>query len=108
MELPDLPRKNKRTESKIDNKVAEWFEENYPKTCLIEVKMKGGRVAEHQQRLIDSVAETGAFKYKFPDGARRTPLDYIVCKNIDVALCSCDKDGCVCTINNEYQLNIKL
>lgn len=108
MKLPDLPRKNNRMEAKLDGKVAAWFEENYPKSVIIEVKMKGGVVAEHQQRLINEVAETGEFTYKFPDGGKRTPLDYIVLKNIDVALCSVDKDGGSCLINNERTINIKI
>ena len=109
MNLPELPRKNKRIEAKLDGPVADWFFENYAGTMLTEVKMEGGRFSKHQLRLIDQVAETRRFKYKFPDGARRTPLDFITSNDIDVASCVCKEDRtCVCTINKDYKINIKV
>lgn len=109
MTLPELPRKNKRTESKIDGRVAEWFSKNHPRSVLLEVKMVGGKVLEHQERLIKQVAQTGKFLYKFKDGGTRTPLDYVVLKNADAALCVCSDTGaCTCTINNNYSFDIKV
>lgn len=109
MNLPELPKKYKRTESKIDGRVADWFYKNHPRSVLCEVKMIGGKVSEHQQRLLDTTGRTGKFKYKFPDGGRRTPLDFIVMKEGDAALCWCDEKGnCVCEINKKYKIKIKV
>ena len=110
MTLPELPKGKKRTEAKIDGRVAAWVEKHHPRSALLEVKMKGGKLKEHQKRLIDTVAKTGKFKYKFPDGRTRTPLDYVVLKDADVLLAECDEKGnCELTINNlEPSLNIKV
>lgn len=71
--------------------------------------MKGGKVADHQQKLINKVVKTGKFSYKFPDGGRRTPLDGISCKDMDVALCVMNEDRTgTCTINNIYDIKIKV
>lgn len=107
--FPNLPRKNNRREQKIDGKVQKWFEQHHPLSALIEVKMKGGKLADHQRKLLDKVAKTGEFSYKFPDGGLRTPLDIIVAKNIDAVLCICTEDGkCECTINNNHVIKIKV
>lgn len=107
--LPDLPKKNKRNEAKFDGKVANWFMRNHPRSVLIEVKMKGGRLTDHQKKLIDRMANTRKLKYKFPDGARRTPLDYVVLKDADVALCVVDEKGNVeCEINKTYKTKFKV
>lgn len=109
MELPELPKKYNRKESKIDGRVADWFFENHPNPVLLEVKIKGGQLKDHQKKLIDSVAEYHRFKYKFPDGARRTPLDYIIVpKGLDAVLAVCDGNICVCTINNKKVIEIKV
>jgi hypothetical protein len=105
-----LPRKNKRREADLDGPVLDWFQKNHPRSVIVEVKMQnGGKVIEHQQKLIDKVAKTGKFVYKFPDMGRRTPLDGISLKDIDVALCwmNDDRTG-VCIINNEYDIDIKV
>lgn len=107
--LPALPRKNKRTESKLDSRVAKWFEKEWPLSVLLEVKMLNGKLSEHQQRLIDKVTRDRKFSYKFPDGGRRTPLDYVIVKNCDTALCYCDDTGhCECSVNKEHSFTIKV
>lgn len=107
MDLPALPRKNNRREAKIDARVAHWFSQHYDRSVLLEVKMKGGRLAEHQKRLINRVAETHEFIHKFPDGRARTPLDYVILKDADAVLAVCEEDGtCEVTINNVTQLTI--
>lgn len=107
--LPDLPRKNNRKESKMDERVAKWFFKNHPQSVLLEVKMTGGTLLEHQDRLIKKVSKTGEFMYKFPDGGRRTPLDYVILKNADAVLAVCDPSGlCDCTINNIFTCTIKV
>ena len=110
-ELPELPKKNKRVEAKIDARVAKWFEKNHPHSVLLEVKMVGGKLTESQERLLAKTAKTGRFTYKFPDGGRRTPLDYIIARDIDAVLAVCDDTGrCECTVNSShrYKLSIKV
>lgn len=71
--------------------------------------MEKGKVADHQAKLIKQVAKTKKFKYKFPDGGRRTPLDGISCIDIDVALCWMKEDRTgTCLINNDYEITIKV
>lgn len=109
MALPDLPKRYNRREAKIDERVAKWFQKNHSHSILLEVKMNGGRVTEHQQRLINQVSRTGSFIYKFPDGGRRTPLDYVVLRDADAVLAVCDESGnCECTINNKTKMSIKI
>lgn len=109
MELPELPKGKNRKEAKIDGRVAEWFSNNYHRPVILEVKIKGGRVLEHQQRLLNQVAKTGKFKYKFPDGSRRTPCDYVVIpKGAVGVLAICDGNKCECIINNKRIINISV
>lgn len=109
MKLPDLPKGNNRREAKLDGPVKDWFAENYAGTILIEVKMRGGKFKQHQNRLIDQISETRSFAYEFPDGQKRTPLDCITSNDIDVASCICTEDrSCVCTVNKDYTLDIKV
>lgn len=107
-ELPELPRKNNRAEAKIDDKVNDWFMKFHPRSYILEVKMVGGKVLEHQKRLLDKIAKTGEFSYKFRDGSTRTPGDYVGVKNGDGILCWCEGNKCLCEINNEYKINIKV
>lgn len=109
MELPELPKKHNRREAKIDGRVAQWFFDNYPHPVLLEVKIKGGQLKEHQERLINKVSKERRFKYKFPDGRQRTPLDYIVVpKGLHAVLAVCEGNRCECTINNEEYLTITI
>lgn len=109
MNLPELPKGKKRTEAKIDGRVAQWFFDNHPNPVLLEVKMKGGEVKEHQQRLINTISKERKFKYKFPDGRTRTPLDYIIVPSgLDAVLAVCEGRTCECVINNKKQLTIKI
>ena len=71
--------------------------------------MKKGKVSDHQEKLLKQVGTTGKFKYKFPDGGRRTPLDGVVLVGADAVLCWCKPNGtCVCEINGVYNINIKV
>ena len=109
MNLPELPKGKNRSEAKIDGKVADWFFNNYQHPVLLEVKMKGGTVKEHQERLIKTVSRERRFKYKFPDGRTRTPLDYIVVPHgLHAVLAVCEGNVCECVINNEETLTIKI
>jgi hypothetical protein len=109
MTLPELPKGKNREEAKMDGPVAEWFFNNHPHPVILEVKMKGGKVEEHQQRLINKVSKEHRFMYKFRDGNVRTPLDYIIVPNrLDAVLAVCEGRKCECTINNTYKINIKV
>ncbi len=107
--LPELPKGKQRTEAKIDGRVAQWFFDNHPNPVLLEVKIKGGEVKEHQKRLINTVSKERRFKYKFPDGRTRTPLDYIIVPSgLDAVLAVCSDNVCTCLINNEKEITIKI
>lgn len=108
MELPELPKGKNRKEAKIDGRVADWFVRNYPRSVLLEVKMKGGQLKEHQERLLKKVGRTGKFHYKFPDGGRRTPLDYVILHDADAVLAVCEGNECECTVNGKKVFNIKI
>lgn len=99
--LPNLPKKYKRTEAKIDGLVFDWFYNNYPKSVLLEVKIKGGKVLPHQIVAINEVNRTKKFKYKFPDQGRRTPADGVVLKDAEAFLVVCDGMDCVATNNDK-------
>lgn len=109
MDLPELPKGKQRSEAKIDGKVADWFFNNYKHPVLLEVKMKGGTVKEHQERLIKTVSRERRFKYKFRDGTVRTPLDYIIVPNgLHAVLAVCEGKICECVINNKDKLTITI
>lgn len=109
MDLPELPKGKNRKESKIDGLVAEWFFNNHPHPVLLEVKIKGGKLKDHQQKLINKVSKEHRFMYKFRDGNVRTPLDYIIVpKGLDAVLAVCEGRKCECTINNVFKIDIKV
>ena len=71
--------------------------------------MEGGRLLDHQEKLLKKVGKTGKFSYKFPDGGKRTPLDYVILKKADAVLAVCDERGnCHCTINGVTEHQIKV
>lgn len=107
MTLPDLPKKYNRREAKVDGLVAAWFLKNHPLDVLLEVKMKGGKVLDHQKVALRQV-EKGKFMHKFPDMGRKTPADYVILKKADSALCFVDGKDVECVINNEYKVNFKI
>lgn len=106
--LPELPKKYNRREAKIDQLVIDWFYKHWPRSTIIEVKVKGGRVKEHQRSLLDRVAKTHTFKYKHPDMGQRTPGDGFTIKDGDAVLCWCDGRVCQCEINNEEKITITI
>jgi hypothetical protein len=108
MTLPELPKGKNRKESKIDSLVIDWFYKHWPRSTVIEVKVVGGKVLEHQRRLLKKVAETGKFKYKHPDMGQRTPGDGFTIKDGDAVLCWCEGRNCVCEINGTSKIEIKV
>lgn len=103
--LPTLPKKYKRREAKIDSLVLHWFEENYPKSVAIEVKIKGKKVLPHQEVALGKV-QSGKFSHKLADMGRRNPFDGFVLKNADAFVVTCD--GMDCTAVGPTTFKIKL
>jgi len=96
---PKLPRKNNRTEAKIDSKVAEWLQKHHGcRNWLLEVKMKGGRFLPHQKAALKQV-ENGKFLYKIPDSGARNPADYVCLGDADAIYCVVDGRNVKCDIN---------
>jgi len=109
--LPELPKKYERKEAKIDGRVADWFLNNWPRPVALEVKIKGGKLKEHQQRFLDKIANKLGFKYKFRDGSLRTPCDYIIFpigSEADGVVATCDGHLCECIINGTEVIQIKV
>lgn len=91
--LPNLPRQLNKREAKIDSKVLEWFEKNYPEDVAIEVKIKGGKLKPHQIIALELVA-SGKFYFKIPDMGRRNPFDGFVLKKAHAFVVTCDGNKC--------------
>ena len=90
--LPKLPKQYKRKEASITPLVMKWFKENYPESCAVEVKVKGGSVLSHQKLALSEVK--GAFTYKIPDSGRKNPFDFFMLKNSKVFVVICDGMKC--------------
>ncbi len=104
--MEQLPKKYKRIESKKDSKVLEWFATHYSKSVAVEVKMKGGKVKDHQSAALSEVAR-GVFQYKIPDMGRTNPFDGFVLKNADAFIVVCDGNYCKCTrVNDGFTFDI--
>lgn len=93
MTLPKLPRVLKKKEADISPCVFKWFEQNYPKSVAIEIKVKGGRTKPHQTIALKQV-DAGVFSHKMPDMGRRNPFDGFMLKNADAYVVTCDKGIC--------------
>lgn len=91
--MDDLPRKLKKREASITPDVMRWFENNYPKSVALEVKIKGGKIKPHQEAALNQVAK-GRFSYKIPDMGRRNCFDAFVLIQADPFLVTCDKGVC--------------
>jgi len=100
-ELPNLPRKNKRVEAKVDGPVLDWLSKNWPKSFAVEVKIRGGRVLPHQKVNLKKVA-AGRFAYKIPDMGRQNPFDGFCLKDADALLCVVDGKKVECSVNDTY------
>ena len=105
-----LPKKVNRAEAKVDGKVAERLAKMHPfRNWVMEVKMKGGKLKEHQKRALRQV-ENGKFTYKIPDMGRTNPFDYIHLGDADAIVCVVDGKDVQCDVNGgtyEYKFKIK-
>lgn len=106
--LPEMPKKIKRTEAKIDSLVIKWFEENWHNSCAVEVKIKGNKLLPHQKVALKQVAN-GKFSYKIPDMGNKICYDGFVLKNADAFIVTCEDRICECVnIKNEKKFKIKI
>jgi hypothetical protein len=94
-----LPKKHNRTEAKVDSKVAEKLRKLHAhRNWGLEVKMKGGRLKDHQITALKQV-EDGKFMYKIPDQGRRNPFDIIYLGDADAVVCVVDGKEVECKVN---------
>ena len=106
--LPDLPKQYKRKEAKIDSKVIKWFEDNYPYSVALEIKIKNGKLKPHQEIALKQVQDN-TFSYKIPDMGRRNPFDGFVLKNADAFVVTCDSNACEAVrIDKVKKFNFKI
>lgn len=110
MNLPELPRKNKRIEADLDGKVAERVREVYPhKNWALEVKTYSKKPLPHQVVALKQV-ENGKFLYKIPDMGQKNPFDYVCLGDADAIVCTIQKNkrDVKCEANGHYQFNIRI
>lgn len=91
--MPELPRVLNKKEAKITPKVIKWFEENYPHTVAVEVKVGKNKVKDHQQKAIDQV-NNGVFSWKIPDMGNRSCFDFFVLKDAHGFVVTCNDNVC--------------
>lgn len=104
MELPDLPKKLNKKEAKITPAVLKWFEDHYPYSCALEIKVGKNKVLDHQLIALKQVAD-GTFSYKIPDTGRRNPFDAVVLQNAKAFIITCDatsKDCMAVDVNGDW------
>jgi len=106
-ELPELPRKNKRTEAKVDGLVLAWLKDNWPNSFALEVKIRGGKVLPHQRVALAQV-KNGSFAYKIPDMGRQNPFDSFGLINADALLCVVDGRSVECSVNDTHTVSFKI
>ncbi len=94
MELPDLPKKKKRREADITPLVLRWFEDNYHKSCAIEIKVGKNKILPHQLAALAQV-HGGTFSHKLPDMGNRNPFDAFLLINAKALLVTCQGMECV-------------
>lgn len=94
--MDDLPRKLKKREASKTPAVMRWFEQNYPRSVALEIKIKGGKLKPHQEAALNQVAK-GVFSYKIPDMGRRTCFDSFMLKDADPIVVVCDGNECHAT-----------
>ena len=90
---------NKR-EADVTPKVVAGFKKRHKgsRNWGMEVKMKGGKVADHQKKALKQV-EDGTFTYKIPDQGMRNPFDVINLGDADAVVCFVDGRQVSCEVN---------
>lgn len=106
--MPPLPRKNKRTEAKVDDLVAAYLYKHHPRSFALEVKIQGGRVLDHQKKALRQVTNNTFKPYKISDMGRLNPFDYVCLKNADAILCVVNKKAVTCLVNEIYEIDFTI
>lgn len=103
MDLPDLPKKLNKREARITPKVMSWFQKNYKKDWVIEIKATATNsipfsdVKPHQLESLLAVRSPEGFKHKLSDALRqRQPFDAFGFKNADSYVVACFTKHGVC------------
>lgn len=74
-------------------RVINWFENNWPSSVALEIKITGGKLKDHQHKALIQV-QKGAFEYKIVDTGRRNPFDAFILKKAHAFLVVCKKTTC--------------
>ena len=106
-----LPKKMNKREAKLTPKLVEKLKKKHPfRNWVLEVKMVGNKLAEHQKKALRQV-EDGKFTYKIPDLGQRNPFDVIHLGDADAIVCYIDGDTkkVACSVNGgALEYNFKL
>lgn len=88
-----LPKKKNHKEADVTPLVMRWFEKHYPRSCNVEVKIKGNTLLRHQEGALKKT-QAGVFTHKMPDMGMRNPCDFYMIKDGDGVLVTCDGRTC--------------
>jgi len=103
-----LPKKVKRTEAKVDDKVANFLWRHHPKSFALEVKIIGGTLLDHQKRALRQVSNNAFKPLKLADMGRRNPFDYVGLRGADAILCIVDGKKVQCMVNEAYKIGFTI
>lgn len=99
-----------RQEAKVDGLVAEKLRQKHThRNWCLEVKMKGGKLADHQKKALRQVEDRKFKPYKLADLGQRMPFDYIYLGDADAIVCWVDGKNVHCEVNGgvmEYDFRI--
>ena len=71
----------------------DYFKLHYPKSVAVEVKVLGGKLADHQQAALNQVTK-GLFAHKLKDMGNRQPFDFFILKDADAFVVICNGRKC--------------
>lgn len=95
MTLPPLPKKKKTPEADITPKVIAWFEEHYPHTVALEIKVGKNKLYPHQETALQQV-QSGTFGHKIRDTGKN-PFDVFVLQDAEAFVVRCTGSKCIAT-----------
>ncbi len=100
--LPNLPRKNKRLEAKVDSLVAAKLAKLHPyKAWAMECKIKGGKLKKHQATALKQVENNKEPPQKIADMGRQNRYDfYYLGRDPDAIVCIVDGKNVTCDVNS--------
>ncbi len=89
-ELPELPKKRKKTEANVTGRILSWFRENHHASCAIEIKatdtgsIPRSALQDHQEAALRAAAKGGTgLCYKISDASHsRLPFDAFMLKSV--------------------------